>query len=113
MRHLIVLGVCFFGFAVQAQTEQHQVEDQMVKSTFYYEDGAIKQSGFYKDGKVHGQWVSYDENGRKLALGQFNEGKKVGKWFFWSDENLTEVDYSEARITQVKQWTNSALVFTY
>lgn len=112
MKHLIIAGMCFFGFAVQAQTEQHEVVDQMVKSTFYYEDGTIKQSGFYKDGKVHGQWVSYDENGRKLALGQYNDGKKVGKWFFWSAENLTEVDYSDARIAQVKQWTNSALVFT-
>lgn len=103
---LLVSGIVF----AQENDFKHQIQDQLVKSTFFHENGKIQQEGFYKDGKVHGQWVSYDENGKKVAMGQYNEGTKIGKWFFWTGADLTEVEYSESRIAQVTKWTNGAVV---
>ena len=69
----------------------------------------IKQEGFYKDGKVHGKWISYSESGNKISLGEFNKGEKTGKWFFWSQNSLSEVDYNNSRVADVKKWSQEAL----
>ena len=63
-----------------------------------------------KDGKLVGMWVSYDINGVKKAIGEYNNGQKIGKWLFWNDKTLSEVDYSESRITSVKNWKQDAIV---
>lgn len=103
---LLVSGVIF----AQENGAKHELVNQMVKSTFYHDNGQIQQVGFYKDGKVHGQWVSYDENGEKAAMGQYDKGMKVGKWIFWTGSELTEVDYSDSRVAQVKKWSPRAIV---
>ena len=32
--------------------------------------------------------------------------QKTGKWFIWSDDKLTEVDYSNNQIAAVNTWVN-------
>jgi len=103
---LVVSGVIF----AQENNAKHEVVNQMVKSTFYHENGQLQQEGFYKDGKVHGEWISYDINGNKVAMGQYQDGMKVGKWFFWNGLDLAEVDYSDSRVAQVKKWSQGAVV---
>ncbi|WP_396184033.1 toxin-antitoxin system YwqK family antitoxin [Flavobacterium sp.] len=103
---LVVSGVIF----AQENNAKHEVVNQMVKSTFYHENGQVQQEGFYKDGKVHGEWISYDINGNKVAMGQYQDGMKVGKWFFWNGLDLAEVDYSDSRVAQVKKWSQGAVV---
>ena len=112
MKKLFVTMMLVFSGVVFAQENnaKHEVVDQMVKSTFYHDNGLVQQEGFYKDGKVHGQWVSYDETGKKVAMGQYQDGMKIGKWFFWTGTDLTEVDYSDSRIAQVKKWSQGAIV---
>ena len=61
------------------------------------------------DGKLEGYWVSYNEDGTKNASGFYKEGAKVGKWFFWKDVNLSEVDYSNNAIAMVKTWKQEAI----
>ncbi|TRO67198.1 toxin-antitoxin system YwqK family antitoxin [Christiangramia sabulilitoris] len=86
-------------------------QDGLIKGTFYYEDGSIRQEGTYKDGRLHGEWISYDQNGEKTAIANYRNGKKEGKWFFWSEDKLTEVDYQNSVIANVNTWnSNSALV---
>ncbi|MGB8375786.1 MAG: nicotinic acid mononucleotide adenyltransferase, partial [Salegentibacter sp.] len=72
--------------------------------TFYYEDGSIRQEGTYKDGKLHGEWISYDQEGNKNAIAEYTNGEKTGKWFFWSGEKLSEVNYENSRIVSVNTW---------
>lgn len=95
--------------AVNAQEVKPKFEqkDELIKGTFYYEDGNIRQEGTYKNGKLHGEWISYKQNGEKNAIAQYEEGNKTGKWFFWSDDILTEVDYSANRIAEVKNYKNT------
>jgi antitoxin component YwqK of YwqJK toxin-antitoxin module len=97
------------GFS-QGIAPKHEVVDNLVKSTYYHDNGQIAQQGYYKNGKVHGQWVSYDAAGNKVAMGTYNEGEKTGKWFFWNQNSLSEVDYSSSRVAKVKSWKQDAVV---
>ena len=51
--------------------------------------------------EVTGQWVSYNREGKKTAKAQYDNGAKIGTWFFWSSDKLTEVDYKDSRLTVV------------
>lgn len=111
MRKVVVLALVL-GFAtVQAQEKSNKniyVENGgLIEATLYYENGEVSQTGFYtKDGKVTGQWVSYNREGEKTAKAQYDNGTKVGTWFFWSADKLTEVDYQDSRVAVVNTWKN-------
>lgn len=78
----------------------------MVKGIFYYDNGVIQQEGTYKNGKLHGQWIAYDKDGKKNAVAYYQKGQKTGKWFFWQDKKLIEVDYNKNQIASVKTYKN-------
>ncbi len=103
---LLVSGM-FFAQEVKPKFE---IVDNMVKATYYHDNGQIKQEGFYLDGKLHGKWISYTEAGVKQTIGEYENGAKVGKWFFWNDKSLSEVDFSKSKIDAVKKWSQDALV---
>ncbi len=56
------------------------------------------------------QQVMVDTDGNKVAVAEYDKGQKVGKWFFWSDSALSEVDYSDNRVASVKNWKKDNLV---
>lgn len=112
MKKLLILGalaISGFAFAQVAKPVLEQ-EGNLVKATYYYDNGQIQQQGYFKDGKVEGKWVSYDQNGNKKSIGEYANGQKTGKWFFWNDKALSEVDYSNSRVASVKAWKQDALV---
>ncbi len=103
---LVISGVIF----AQNIEPKYEIQGNLVKATYFYDNGQIKQEGFYKDGKVHGKWISFAETGAKVSLGEFNNGEKSGKWFFWNQNTLSEVDYNNSRVAEVKKWSNEAIV---
>ena len=112
MKKLLVLLVfCFgfFGFS-QAIKPKHEVKGQLIKSTYFHDNGMISQVGYFKNKKPHGSWISYDEAGNKVSVGQYEEGIKVGKWFFWSGAQLKEVDFLNNKIINIKNWTSQEVV---
>ena len=50
-----------------------------------------------------------EKSGNKKSIGEYSNGQKTGKWFFWTDNNLSEVDYSDSRVAQVKNWKQDAV----
>jgi len=112
MKKYIILSAFLFSAVLFAQESKPQLEavGELVKTTYYFENGKIQQQGFFKNGKLDGVWTSYDANGNKLAVATYNNGEKTGKWFFWTGTNLTEVDYSNSRIAFVRTWKQDALV---
>lgn len=110
-KYIIIVAVLFSGM-IFANNEKPKLEavGNMVKVTYLHENGKIRQEGFYKDGKLQGHWISYDANGNKIAVAEYNKGKKVGKWCFWKDSVLSEVDYSANRIVSVKNLKQDAIV---
>jgi antitoxin component YwqK of YwqJK toxin-antitoxin module len=112
MKKGMVIGAILLSSILFAQKikPQHEIIGDVIKSTYFFDSGKVSQEGFYKNGKVDGQWIAYDENGAKKSIGTFENGIKTGKWFFWNNNMLNEVDYSESRITNVKNWKQDAIV---
>ena len=112
MKKYMLLGALVISGVIFAQNiePKYEIQGNLVKATYFHDNGQIKQEGFYKDGKVHGKWISYSEAGNKVSLGEFNNGEKTGKWFFWNENSLSEVDYNNSRVAEVKKWSNEALV---
>ncbi|MFL0353113.1 toxin-antitoxin system YwqK family antitoxin [Xanthomarina sp. GH4-25] len=108
--------IVFFAFLMtvgsfaqeQISPKAEKIGDK-IEVTYFYENGAVKQQGFFnQSGKLHGTWTSYDINGEKLAVGNYDNGRKVGKWFFWSDDTLKEVDFVDYKIATVNEWKSDS-----
>ena len=108
MRNLVTVIALIFSVTIYAQEVKPTFEKQgdLIKGTYFYEDGTVSQQGFYnKEGKLHGEWKAYDVTGKKIAMGQYVNGTKTGKWFFWNADKLSEVNYSDNQIADVTTWT--------
>ncbi|MFB9053227.1 toxin-antitoxin system YwqK family antitoxin [Formosa undariae] len=82
---------------------------QLIEATYFHDNGVVSQTGFYTlDGKLQGEWKQYDASGKKLTAANYNNGEKVGKWFFWGEDTLKEVDYSNNAIASVSEWSNKS-----
>jgi antitoxin component YwqK of YwqJK toxin-antitoxin module len=113
MKKILFAGLLLSAGVLSAQTNQdhkYSIENNIVKATYYYENGTVKQEGSYKDGKLHGNWTAYNEDGTKQSMGEYADGKKTGKWFFWTGAVLNEVDFQNSRIAEVKKWSKDAVV---
>ena len=74
----------------------------LIEVVYYHDNGNISQTGFYtQDGKLQGEWVSYNKDGEKIVLANYENGIKVGKWLYWVDGNIKEVDYSNNAIADI------------
>ena len=109
MKSLYIL-IFALSLSVNAQgnikTEFVNSGNNLVKVISYHEDGSIAQTGCLKDNKLHGEWASFDMDGNKLSLGTYNMGEKNGKWFFWSNADLTEVNFKDNAIIDTVNWEN-------
>lgn len=83
---------------------------KMVKATYFHDNGEIAQTGYLMKGKLHGLWLKYDVNGKKIASGKYENGKRTGKWLFWQENVLKEVDFVDNQIVNVKNWNQSEVV---
>lgn len=110
MKKLMTLLMMVCGaLYMQAQdgSPSYEKEGDMVKATYYHDNGVISQTGYFYQGKLHGEWIMYDRDGKKIAIGQYDMGAKDGKWFFWKEGLLQEVDYLNNEIINVVNWNNS------
>ena len=110
-QYIFLIAILFTGtiFAQENNPKLEAVGD-LVKTTYYFENGKLQQEGFFKNGKLEGIWISFDVNGNKLSVANYENGEKVGKWLFWNGNKLNEVEYSNSRIASVKTWKQDALV---
>ncbi|RSK39718.1 toxin-antitoxin system YwqK family antitoxin [Mangrovimonas spongiae] len=110
----IVLMLCFgLAFAQNSDTikPKYEKKGNLTEATYYYDNGVVKQHGFFnKAGELHGTWSSFDLQGNKLAVGKYENGTKVGKWFFWTEDTLKEVDFVDSRMATVNEWKNSSTI---
>ena len=116
MKKYIFIALVFIGTAAYAQTSiqpKFEEEGTIISATYFHENGAIQQQGtFNKKGKLDGLWVSYNESGVKLSQGNYDKGIKTGKWFFWTESSLKEVDYMDSKITNVNEWNSKSELAT-
>lgn len=95
----------------QDNTPVLEAEGQLVKATYYHDNGSVQQVGYFKDGKLDGKWTSYDVNGNVKAIAEYTNGVKSGKWMYMSNKVITtEVDYTDNRIVAVKNLSQNAVL---
>jgi len=89
----LIVGTLAFGQEAKIEVKKKSL---LYTVTLYHSNGVIAQQGHVtKSNKLHGTWISYDEQGNKKAIGNYLNGKKVGTWFFYSldSKNLTQVEF--------------------
>ena len=95
----------------QAVEPTFEKQDDLVKATYYYDNGNVKEVGFFKDTKLHNQWISYSEEGNIKVVAFYKEGKKDGKWYLVGDSSVKEVTYKSNEIIKVEEVQDLELSF--
>ncbi len=103
---MLIVGL---GFG-QNKSPFLEAEGQLVKATYYYENGTIQQVGYFKDGKLEGKWTSYDVNGNLQVIAEYKEGKKTGKWLYYSNSIcVNEINFSNNQILNIRNSNQIAI----
>lgn len=107
-----ILLIALFFIAAQGFSQKiaptFEKEGELVKATYYNEQGGISVQGFFKNKKLTGKWIRFDTNGNKTKIAYYNEGKKVGKWFVWDKESLKEINFNNNVIVSVNTWKSDS-----
>jgi antitoxin component YwqK of YwqJK toxin-antitoxin module len=116
MKKYILIVLVFIGTLAYAQNTNQpklEVKGDVTLATYFYDNGSVQQEGtFDKKGKLTGLWTSFDLTGNKLSQGNYDKGIKTGKWFFWTEKALKEVDYVDSKITNVNEWNHKSELAT-
>lgn len=105
---MLCVGLTYAQNDIQPKFEK---KGDVTLATYYHDNGEVQQTGtFDADGKLQGEWTSFDKQGKKVTVGTYEAGKKVGKWFFWEGDTLKEVDYVNSKIVSVNKWDNRTKV---
>ena len=95
--------ITVFSFAQQKRDLKLNKDTNLIEVVYYHDNGVVSQTGTYTlDGKLHGVWLSFDTEGKKIVSANYDNGKKVGKWFYWNNGSVKEVDYSDNAIAGVQ-----------
>lgn len=105
---LAILFITSMALAQENKKNTYFLDGNVIEATVYHENGMVAQTGYFtKENKLTGEWVSYDLNGNKTAVAQYNNGEKVGTWYFFTNNDIKEVSYMDARVAKVVTWKSS------
>lgn len=99
---LVLVCISFTGFSQTQPELKMNHETNLVEATYFHDNGVVSQEGtFNLEKQLHGKWISYNEAGEKIAVGNYTNGLKTGKWSFWAGSDMKEVEYSNNTIASV------------
>ena len=91
---IVALFITVVSFAQQERELKLNEDTNLIDVTYYHDNGVVSQTGSYTlDGKLQGVWLSFNTEGEKTILANYDNGKKVGKWIYWIDGIKKEVNY--------------------
>ena len=113
MKKIAILSVFMLTltgvFSQQKKEQKLNKVTNLIEVTYYHNNDQVSQQGtFNLDGKLHGKWISYDEQGAKIAEGSYENGIKTGKWYFWSDDKVKEIIFDNNSIASITESKNKA-----
>ncbi|WP_166962675.1 toxin-antitoxin system YwqK family antitoxin [Yeosuana marina] len=109
MKNIMIIAIALFATISFAQKKERTLkvnkDTNLIEVVYYHDNGEVSQTGTYTlDGKLQGQWVSYNKEGDKTIVANYDNGKKSGKWFYYTDNGtVKEVDYSKNVIASLKE----------
>lgn len=101
MKKLFLLFAFLITVVAFAQDKQKRdlklnKETNLIEVIYYHDNGVVSQTGTYTlDGKLQGEWLSFNEEGKKTVSANYDNGKKVGKWIYWIDGVKKVVNYTD------------------
>ncbi len=104
---LLFILLCSMNFVLgqEAQKNEYVLKGNLIEAILYHDNGEIAQTGFYTvENKLQGEWTSYDAQGNKTAIAYYDNGEKVGTWYFYHGDTMKQVTYDNAKIAEVKTW---------
>lgn len=108
MKNVLIAVVLIFGLnmvSAQEKKDTYQLVDDLIEAVLYHDNGEVAQMGTYnKKGVLHGDWISYDREGNIRSVGHYDNGTKVGTWRFYSESQMKEVTYVDAKIAEVTSY---------
>ena len=60
----------------QEMEPKFEKQDDLVKATYYHDNGMVKEVGFFKNDKLHDKWISYNKEGQIKVVAVYNNGQK-------------------------------------
>ena len=105
MKNLVLIAIFSMSFVGFSQNKEptYKAEGDLVKATYYYEDGNVKTEGFFKNKKLTGEWTRFDKKGNITQTAFYEKGEKVGKWLVWNKGVLKEINYNNNVIITVNR----------
>lgn len=106
---LLLIAVCTYG---QQEKELTLNEDTgLIEAVYFHDNGVISQKGtFNLDRKLHGEWISYNEQGEKITQGMYEMGLRTGTWTFWNGDAVKIVEYTNNAVASIDGKKSSARV---
>ncbi|MEN8124583.1 MAG: hypothetical protein ABFR32_05575 [Bacteroidota bacterium] len=103
----LILFLIFFTSNIFGQEKNRKIEQvgDLFEVTIYYDNGQIMQHGFLsKNKKLHASWESYYEDGSRKCVAIYDNGVKVGTWFYYDiDKKKTKVIYDNNKIISAEK----------
>ena len=109
MKNLILAVVLMFSvtaFSQEQKVDYKKLDNNLVQATYYFADNndIIQREGFFNaDGKLEGTWISYDIEGNKITIANYNNGVKEGVWMYFKEDKINVVTYDNNKITNVEE----------
>ncbi len=105
---MVMAFVTVLVYGQDKKVQKFNDETNLIEVTDYHDNGIISQEGtFNLKGELHGEWISYDALGNKMSQGSYENGDKSGKWLFWSNNTMKEVEYSKNQIASINGIKNT------
>ena len=107
MKNLVLFLTIFsLSLTLVGQEKKNQKIEpvgDLFEVTVYYDSGQIMQHGFLnKQNQLHASWESYYENGNRKCIATYDNGVKVGTWFYYYFDKKTKVVYDNNKIIEVE-----------
>ncbi len=99
--------LCFISLTAFSQEKNQKIVPvgELFEITIFYNNGNIMQKGFLnKDNKLHASWESFFENGDRKCVATYDNGIKVGVWYYWDlDGKKTKVIYKDNKVISTQE----------
>ncbi len=100
---LIFVFCATFSYSQDRKNQKIEPIGDLFEVTIFYDDGSVMQHGFLtKDNKLHASWESYYPNGNRKCVAFYDNGDKVGTWYYWFMDKKTKVVYDKNKIVKVE-----------
>ena len=103
---IFLMLFCLTAFSQEQKIDYKKINNDLIKATYYFADNnaVVEREGFFNTNeKLHGMWISYDEEGNKTAIANYRNGVKEGVWTYFKKDKINLVTYKNNKITKVEE----------